>query len=256
MTEVPKTLFTEHPRVIHRVRFGKDNVPKTLHYFALRGLGEIPRLLLEYTETPYNSVMYFGTNEYKQFAPFGQMPCYQGPELGEGNVIAQSAAICRHIARETGIWGTSLQEIALQDMLWEAGKDIMGKLELVHKEGPVDERFDGLLQGLIRLKKEGKCLSECNRSYGEGANLGYGEIGVFHSLYSIMEIKPGFFDPYPELLRFANAIAETPTINRYLQSPRRMPLTQNEMGKGSTGATGYTYISDLKSESVAELYEE
>jgi len=226
-----------------------------LHYFAIRGLGELPRLLLEYTETPYDSVMYFNTSEYKQFGTFGQMPCYQGPELGEGVFISQSSSICRHIARQTNIWGTSPEEIILQDMLWEAGKDISGKIELVHAEGPVDARFDGILTGLIKLKSEGKCLSEANRSYGKGANLGYGEIGVFYPLYKITEIKPGFLDAYPELLRFVKAVAETPAINRYLQCPRHFPLTQNELGKGNTGAPGYTYISDLKPETVAELYD-
>ena len=50
-----------------------------LHYFYLRGLGEVPRLMLELAEVPYDSVMYFSreTKEYKEYAPFGQMPLYR-----------------------------------------------------------------------------------------------------------------------------------------------------------------------------------
>jgi hypothetical protein len=50
-----------------------------LHYFFLRGLGEVPRLMLELADVPYDSVMYFSreTKEYKEYAPFGQMPLYR-----------------------------------------------------------------------------------------------------------------------------------------------------------------------------------
>ena len=55
-----------------------------LHYFCLRGLGEIPRLMLELAEAPYDSVMYFSreAKEYKDYAPFGQMPVYFDLNLG------------------------------------------------------------------------------------------------------------------------------------------------------------------------------
>ena len=36
-----------------------------LHYFCLRGLGELPRLMLEVTGTAYDSVMYFDSKEYR-----------------------------------------------------------------------------------------------------------------------------------------------------------------------------------------------
>merc|ERR1712110_1240558 len=67
------------------------------------------RLLLEVSQTPYDSIMYFGKGEYKEFAPFGQLPVYKGPELG-GVLLAQSDAVCYHIARETGLAGATAKE--------------------------------------------------------------------------------------------------------------------------------------------------
>ena len=253
MAEIPTFLFVERPPVVVRATFDKDTPPKTLHYFAIQGLGELPRLCLEYTGTPYNSVMYFKTTVHKQFSPFGQMPCYQGPELGEGVYLAQSSAICRHIARETGIAGTSPADAAMQDMLWEAGKDIAAKKEALHAK-EVNPQLDALLQGLIKLQKEGKCLGTGNRRFGGASALGYGEIGVFHALYTFRLIKAEFMASYPDLLRFMNAAASAPSIAAYLQSPRRMPLTENEVGKGHSGAGGYKYMSEPKAESFAEEY--
>lgn len=245
---VPEGLAAEHETVVCHARFaGKDNEkPKTLIYFGLQGLGELARLLLEYTETPYDSVMFFSSKDYKDFAPFGQLPCYKGPELGD-LVITQSSAICRHIAREAGIFGNTKAEQAMQDMLWEAGKDIGAKLEVIHAEGPVDSRFDGVMKGIVAFIDKHNLLT--------GKDLGYGEICVFHSLHKISLIKPDFLNQYDERLKmFVMKVAETPSIANYLESPRRVPLTENEMGKGHTGMGGYKFISPLKPETVAQVY--
>ena len=71
-----------------------------LHYFYLRGLGEVPRLMLELAEVPYDSVMYFSreTKEYKEFAPFGQMPLYRSV-LSPGS----PSAINYHLASTRGV---------------------------------------------------------------------------------------------------------------------------------------------------------
>jgi len=246
MADVPKKLFLERPPVVCHARFDNKNaVPKTLHYFAIQALGELPRLCLEYTQTPYDSVMYFGTNQYKEFAPFGQMPCYQDAELGEKFYVAQSTAICRHIARETGIDGETAQERVLQDMLWEAGKDVADKKSALHSD-ELNARLDGVLNGLINLKKEGKCLS--------GKKPGYGEIGVFHALHTFHCIQPTFLDAYPELKKFVEEVAKIPAIDNYLNSPRRLPLTKNELGHGHTGVDGYTYVTDANPATFSELY--
>lgn len=249
--KVPTMLFEDRPRYILRSRFeGKDAKPKTLHYFALQGSGELPRLCLEYTKTPYDMVMYFNTPVYKEFAPFGQLPCYQGEELGEGVYLTQSAAVSRHIARQAGIDGATAKDKALQDMVWEAGKDVFDKLSAVHAEEG-DYVLVGILNGLTKLAKEGKCLGAGDRS----SDLGVGEICVFHALNRFHQIKPSFLEPYPELVAFMKAVCDVPAIKNYFNSTRRMPLTENEIGKGYTGPPGYIYTTPANPESFKELYD-
>lgn len=247
--EVPTKLWVERPPVVCHARFDDNNdAPKTLHYFAIQGLGELPRLCLEYTQTPYDSVMYFGTpNIYKEFAPFGQLPCYQDPDaVGESVYVAQSAAICRHIARETGIDGSNGKERALQDMLWEAGKDVLDKKSSLHAS-EADTKLEGILNGLIALQEAEDCLVE-------GKKLGYGEIGVFHALHTFHCIKPDFLDRYLGLKKFVDMVVKIPAIDNYLNSPRRLPLTKNEVGLGNTGLDGYAYISEANPATFAEIY--
>jgi len=245
---VPKGIYEDFPRVICRARFpGKEQPPKEFHYFGLQGLGELPRLLLEVTETPYDSVMYFGRGEYKEFAPFGQIPVYKGPEL-DALCLAQSDTISRHIARETGLHGSTVKECATQDMIAELAKDISSKKELVYVDGPLDSKYQGLLSGAVKV------LQTSGGPYFGGEKFGYGDIAMFHSLYTIDQIKPGFLKPWEELNEFISTIASLPSISQYLKSPRRTPLTENELGKGHTGNSGYAFISPLNPETVAEVY--
>ena len=245
---LPHGMAVDHPRVICRARFpGKDQPPKELHYFCLQVLGELPRLLLEVSQTPYDSIMYFGKGEYKEFAPFGQLPVYTGPELG-GLLLAQSDAVCYHIARETGLAGSTVTERAIQDMAWQLAKDIAGKKEAIHATGTMDPGYLVLLNGAITM------LQKSYGPYLTGPNLGYGDIGLFHALFSIEQIKPGFLKSWKVLENFVAAVNSIPAIRQYLTSPRRVPLTQNEIGKGNTGASGYTYLKPLNPLTVKEAY--
>ena len=246
---VPKGLADDYPRVVCKARFpGKDQPPKELHYFCLQGLGELPRLLLEASETPYDSVMYFGKGEYKEFAPFGMLPVYKGPELND-LCLAQSSSICRHIARETGLDGDTIKERANQDMVWELGKDISGKKELIHKEGELDAKLVGFLDGAVKM------LKSSGGPYLGGSKMGYGDLGMFHALYTFEQVKPGFIKPWKELDEFVTSVAALPAISQYLNSPRRVPLSENELGKGHTGISGYKYVSPLNPLTVAEPYD-
>lgn len=237
---MPSHLSEQRPPVVNRARFeGNHQSPKELHYFGIQALGELPRLLLEASETPYDSIMYFGTGAHKSFAPFGQLPCYKGAELESGFILAECHAICRHIARESGLDGSTNQERALNDMLWELAKDISGSTEAIHVE-PMNDKLRGFLDGADKL------LKKSSGEYMSGSKLGMGDVGVFHSLQRFELIKPGYLkaNGYVDLHAFMERVAGLPQISAYLTSERRLPLTQNEMGKGHTGMDGYTFVSD------------
>lgn len=247
--DIPTACFVEHPRVINEARFdGKNQQPKQFHYFAIQGAGELPRLMLEASETPHDSIMYFGMGGYKDFAPFGQMPCYMGNELG-GEVLAQSSSIARHVAREAGMVGNSAKERARHDMLWELAKDINAGLANVHNEGPIDGKYDAFMQGAVKMVKSssGRFLVT--------DRLGLGDIGMFHALYTIEVANPGFLGKnYPELHTYTSLVAEVPCIARYLKSVRRLPITKNEIGRGNTGLGGFEYCTPLNPATLATVH--
>lgn len=250
MEHVPTQCFEPLDAVVTQVTFdGKDSEPKVLHYFAIQGLGELPRLMLEYTQTPYSSVMYFGNGEYKDFAPYKQLPVYQGSELGD-QYLAQSGAICRHIARENNCYGTCGASIgasiAIQDMVFEAGKDLLSGKGLLHEKEQPQEKITNIFNNFKKLADEDKCFT--------GRNPGFGEIGVFYVLYQYNEIKPEVFDGYEFLKSFIVKVKEIPQIKSYLSSARFLPLTENEQGREHKGLEGYKYLKPLNPEVIATKY--
>ncbi len=61
---------------------------------------------------------------YAGKAPFGQLPIYEEPGL----VLAQSAAIARHVARQHGYYGETSHDAALIDQALEGVADIVTRL--------------------------------------------------------------------------------------------------------------------------------
>lgn len=145
--------------------------------------------------------------------------------------------------------GSTIADRALQDMAWQLGKDISGKKEAIHSAEPLDPTFAALLEGAVKL------LQSSGGPYITMEKFGYGDIGLFHALSTIEEIKPGFLNHWNELERFSKAVASIPAIEKYLISPRRVPLTHNEVGKGHIGITGYTYLTPLNAHTIIEAYD-
>ena len=116
--------------VVHRPGSGvhtRGTVPLTLEYFALRGLGELPRLILEASGLPYDCVFHYLEGDWKPRAAFGQLPVLHDGEL----TISQSRAIVRYLARKACIDGATEAEKARVDMWCEFHRDLNEKKSAV-----------------------------------------------------------------------------------------------------------------------------
>ena len=122
--------------VVHRPGSGvHTSSPLTLEYFALRGLGELPRLILEVTGLPYDCVFHYLQGDWKSRAAFGQLPLLHDGEM----TISQSRAIVRYLARKACIDGATDAEKARVDMWCEFQRDLNDKksaVRFLHLRGP------------------------------------------------------------------------------------------------------------------------
>ena len=96
------TIFRDKSGVSQHSSPDSDVPLPTLEYFALRGLGELPRLLLEYYGMEYKNVYYFSNDtSWKARKPstiLGYMPIFSDQYV---NNLAESGAICRHLESRT-----------------------------------------------------------------------------------------------------------------------------------------------------------
>ena len=259
-------LDTPHPRSIVRFRpadwsskliaSGLSAEPLTLHYFAIRALGELPRLMLELAQIPYDSVMYWNTTEYKELAPFGQMPLLTGGDLDDNDMIlSQSSSIVRFIAKEANLDGSENGAVgeARADMIYECSKDLSANKGAIHST--TDEERAKLH---AMLAKTVELLDEYEGPFFSGMSITYGDVAMWHALATIEELKPGYLKQhgFVELAEFVTEVAELPPIANYLASPRRMPITANEVGDTPWAADGYKYKTPISADAYAEEYEE
>ena len=76
-------------------------------YWGIRGLGQVPRLLLEYTETPYDEKRYSNPDDWKKDSQDllnnKKLFWYNLPYLVDGDfAISESKAIEDYIIRRSG----------------------------------------------------------------------------------------------------------------------------------------------------------
>ena len=246
-----------HPAVVIN-----DGEPIELHYFCLRALGEIPRLVLALSEQRWTSVMYFGNGEYKDEAklalrgmppsPFGQMPLLKHPALGEGQCLAQSGSIARFLSAQHGGEGQLAAAGTQTDMVFEGAKDLLGVKAAVYggADAKTATRFKQFVACSAALLGEATWFSGNDKP-------DYGDVGMFHSLNTIYDATkaedgtscldtaeeeiPGM----PRLKAFWSAFREVAPIKAYLSSERCIPLTDNETGRGPWQPTGYRYMQPL-----------
>lgn len=237
----------DYPAVILRFRpEGKTTKPKQLEYFTLQALGECARMLLEVSETPYDSIMHFSSSAMKAYAPFGQLPLYKGDELGD-MILSQSGSICRHIAKMVGADGSGPVQQAKVDALFELSKDLRGAKPAI--QDPSNASAGQLAMFLKAAEQHAPAKGD---GFFVGNGLTLADVAIFEVLYLFMEMKSDSLDAYPKLKAFYTAFKKTPAIAAYLASDRHIPLTKKEK---CLEAAGYNFVTPLRPSVVAEIYE-
>jgi glutathione S-transferase len=202
-----------------------------------------PRATRQVTGTPYNSVMHYsGEPGWRDYAPFGQLPILRDGAL----VLCESDAISRHLARRCMIDGASMEEKAKVDMYAELAKDIKGKKNAIydmekHADAPKLKTFLDAAEAVAPDPHAG--------GWFVGKSLTLADVTLFQQLHFMEEVKPGALEQsgYTKLSAFVRNFAQMPNVAAYLESPRRVPLSYNELGdRPNAGLPGYAFTKPLR----------
>ena len=235
----------ESPNYQAAVKAGKK--PLHLAYFAIRALGELQKLCLEYSKVPYKcDVVLSGPvfSGIKESLPFGRLPVIYDFD-GKGGVLTQSDAVVRYVAKQCGMAGADEREAAVIDMLYMEWKDHKqdfaalgegGDLKTVPDWNKVPNghdltKFQAAVSGLRIFEKVLKTSKTGWLSGGKRAS--YADLALWMTLFEAAEEdncgeKWAATLKLPALKKFKAKVESSKALMAYLKSDRLMP----RMGAG------------------------
>merc|ERR1712142_287401 len=196
-----------------------------LNYFPVTGRAEPARLMFHFTGVPFTDNQ-IPPSEWSQVkTDVKRFPLSQLPTLEvDDDVICQSGAINRFVARQLGCYGSNELEGAEIDQVVETLDELKegyGKikfnpaLEETDKAKQLKEFFNTdrtkLLLGFITSK-----LSEKEGEFLLGEKPSFADLVYFTSHEYLVAVKEDFEDDYPELTKLHRSVAGVESIKTYL----------------------------------------
>jgi len=124
-----------------------------LHYFNVKGRGELTRLILNHAGVQFEDLRYgipqmgvqgldYGQLKTSGLLPFGQLPVLECHTEGHTHYVAQSNAIVRFLAKRYGLMGECEGSAAMIDSLLEGTVDINNAHSAIRMGGSDQEKAD------------------------------------------------------------------------------------------------------------------
>jgi len=207
----------------------------TLTYFDIRGLAELPRLVLAASGAEWkDDRIPFSRNadgsfdrgdweERKKHTPYGQVPVLV---LADGTQLAQSAAIIRFISSRHGLSGKGDVEAALVDAGLEHISDVRRNFFSAKSDAAKVAAFweSGLAASLAHLEKN----VASDLYFAKSGQLTYTDIALYYLRFVLLtenaDAVNKAFATTPKLLKIAEAVEKEPKIAAYLAQRKQTPM--------------------------------
>lgn len=192
----------------------------TVSYWAVRGLGEPIRMMLEYSEEDYENKLYhieksseWFDNKFKLGLDFPNLPY-----MIDGDIkITESQAIVRYVARKCGLVPTDPKSLAECEMAESVVVGIRSKFtESCYKPDFDKAKLrEAVLPSFPALEK---FLG--SRPYLAGNDLSYVDFQLYETMDHHRLLYPDILDEFPNIKKFMERFASQKTIAAYFKSNR------------------------------------
>lgn len=219
--------------------------PVTLAYWAIRGLAQPIRLLLEYTGQAYTDKQYVQgpAPDFDKSSWFdvkdtvlGDYPYPNLPYLVDGDVIVtQSNAIIRHIARKAELLGSTPEAATRVDIMLEEAMDLRNRTVgmAYGRNGNYEEALPAYEKTLrLNMAKYDSFLGESPWFAGNAVTAC--DFVMYELLDQNALMVKGVLDAFPKLAAFHAKFAALPAIAAYLASDRCITFPCNNQHSHTT----------------------
>nr|NP_001295825.1 probable glutathione S-transferase 8 [Crassostrea gigas]CAE11863.1 glutathione S-transferase sigma class protein [Crassostrea gigas] len=195
-----------------------------LHYFDVRGRGEIVRMLFKLAQAEFGDIRVTQGEwtDVKHDTPTGELPYL---EVGEKQ-LTQSLTIARYLAREFGLAGDTNWERALVEQVVDTCDDLRAEnAKIIHERDPVrlalmkSKMKDQILPKY--LNRLTKFLNEHGDRYFIGSKITSADIAVHEVLTTFLQNDPSCLDKHDVLRKHRQLVEHHPNLSEYLSSRPR-----------------------------------
>ncbi|GMS83319.1 hypothetical protein PENTCL1PPCAC_5494 [Pristionchus entomophagus] len=197
-----------------------------LYYFAIRGLGEVPRQLLALAGVEYTNIRVedeaWEEGSIKRKMPFGQMPVL----FIDDKPLPQSLAINRYLAKLCGLAGKTPFETALVDAMADLWKDFNDEFEIYWdiklgwEEGDVKAAKTRHAVPAVHkfFPMITKTIKESRSGFLVGDSLTWVDVLVANYADEINLEEPALIADYPEILAHKERIHAIHALKKWIKN--------------------------------------
>ena len=192
-----------------------------LTYFNGRGLAEVARLVLAQGGVDFEDVRVEDIKAMKKdddsVLHFSQVPLYEDKDVR----LVQSDAIARYLAAKNGLYGATLAESGLIDVVIDGVGDVRTKYNPVRsaaadkKEELSAEFFNKTLPEWLHHFEN--WLSRSG-DYFVGKRLTLADIYFFHYISTLLNDNAAVVDKFPKVKALIKRVADEPKIAAWIKS--------------------------------------
>ena len=197
-----------------------------LGYWKIRGFAQPIRLLMKYTNTPFEDVLYVQGDgpefsrqswldvKFNLGLDFPDLPYYIDGDFK----ITESSAIIRYIADKNNLLGKDPETRAWVKMLEDVIVTWRGK----NSKATYDPNFEAVKAELMEevetkyLQKFASILDK--KQWAGGDELTYVDFLLYEYVDVAFAMEPSLREKYPKLVEYTNKIEALPTIKSYMES--------------------------------------
>lgn len=196
-----------------------------LTYFNGRGRAEPLRYLLAFKNVDYDDhrITFQEWAKLKPTLPFGKLPVLEV----DGDILAETFAITRYVAKELSLTGKNNLEAAKADMFMDVLKDCFEQPRGIMEQD--EEKKKALIHKFLTeavppcFSKLEQFLKQNGGSYFVGNDYTWADFGIACGSYEIQAYGQSTMDAYPTLASHMNKIHALPGIKQWVEKRPETP---------------------------------
>ncbi|KAJ3135966.1 hypothetical protein HK100_002154 [Physocladia obscura] len=213
-----------------------DHSSYEVHYFGVRGKGELPRIILAYGGATWKNEVPKSWAEVKDSTPFGQLPLLVEKNDGkEVFCLAQSRTIARYLASKFDLIPKDPTDAILADSIFESIAEIddavsrafYGIKDEEAKKTAIDVLFDEKLPSFLKFN-ERFLVKNGKTGFYFSNKISLPELFAFVVFEFLEELKDARFESLsklaPTFKKLLNNVRENTRIAKYLTEVDRAPF--------------------------------